>query len=45
MENPEDSIICPLRLILVLALRTGNLFATNEESVLEMARQRHDRMV
>lgn len=45
MKENKDNVVCPIKLLLILALRLGNVNARTVDEVLQLAGQRRDRAV
>lgn len=45
LKNDADNVICPIKLLLIEALRHGNVQATTIDEVLRLAAARHDKII
>lgn len=45
MKENNDNVVCPIKLLLILALRLGNVYARTIDEVLQQAAQRRDKAI
>ncbi|KAG8533760.1 uncharacterized protein KY384_001501 [Bacidia gigantensis] len=43
LDDTNNNVLCPINMILITALRQGNVFGTNIDEVLRLARKRRDK--